>query len=84
MAGFGGPAAEGHAGSRALALIRARRERPRPTVGCPWSAPRNSRRLRALRGLLARLPRGHVAVYADEVDAHLNPKIALDLMGYGQ
>lgn len=70
--------------SRALALIRARRGRPRPTVGCPWSAPRKNRRLGMLRRLLARLPRGHVAVYADEVDIHLNPKIGLDWMGYGQ
>lgn len=70
--------------SRALALIRARRARPRPTVGCPWSARRKNRRLRAIRALLTRLPRGHVAVYADEVDVHLNPKIGLDWMGYGQ
>jgi len=70
--------------SRALALIRARRARPRPIVGCPWSAPRKNRRLRAIRALRARLPRGHVAVYADEVDVHLNPKIGLDWMGYGQ
>jgi transposase len=70
--------------SRALALIRARRARPRPTVGCPWSARRKNRRLHAIRELLATLPRGHVAVYADEVDVHLNPKIGLDWMGYGQ
>lgn len=70
--------------SRALALIRARRARPRPTVGCPWSARRKNRRLRAIRALLAGLPRGHVAVYSDEVDVHLNPKIGLDWMGYGQ
>jgi transposase len=70
--------------SRALALIRARRARPRPTVGCPWSARRKNRRLRGIRDLLARLPRGHAAVYADEVDVHLNPKIGLDWMGYGQ
>ena len=70
--------------SRALALIRARRARPRPTVGCPWSARRKNRRLHAIRELLATLPRRHVAVYADEVDIHLNPKIGLDWMGYGQ
>jgi len=70
--------------SRALALIRARRARPRPTVGCPWSVRRKNRRLRAIRDLRATLPRRHVAVYADEVDVHLNPKIGLDWMGYGQ
>lgn len=70
--------------SRALALIRARRARPRPTVGCPWPVRRKNRRLRVIRDLLATLPRRHVAVYADEVDVHLNPKIGLDWMGYGQ
>jgi len=70
--------------SRALALIHARRARPRPTVACPWSAARKNRRLRAIRHRRATLPRGHVLVYADEVDVHLNPKIGLDWMGYGQ
>jgi transposase len=70
--------------SRALARIRARRGRPRPTVGCPWSKGRKTRRLNALRRLVEALPRGEVAVYEDEVDVHLNPKIGLDWMGYGQ
>jgi transposase len=70
--------------SRALARIRARRGRPRPTVGCPWSAGAKTRRLNALRRLVASLPRREVAVYEDEVDIHLNPKIGLDWMGYGQ
>jgi transposase len=34
--------------------------------------------------VLATLPRGEVAVYEDEVDVHLNPKIGLDWMGRGQ
>jgi transposase len=70
--------------SRALALVKARRGRPRPTVGCPWSKAAKTRRLNALRRLLATLPRGHVAVYEDEVDIHLNPKIGLDWMMRGQ
>jgi putative transposase len=70
--------------SRALALIRARRGRPRPTVGCPWSKGAKTRRLNALRRLVEALPRREVAVYEDEVDIHLNPKIGLDWMGYGQ
>ncbi len=37
-----------------------------------------------LRRLVESLPRGHVAVYEDEVDIHLNPKIGLDWMGHGQ
>ncbi len=70
--------------SRALALVQARRGRPRPTVHCPWAKAAKTRRLNALRSLLATLPRRHVVVYADEVDIHLNPKIGLDWMGRGQ
>ncbi len=70
--------------SRALALIQARRGRPRPTVRCPWSKAAKTRRLNALRRLLESLPRGHVAVYEDEVDIHLNPKIGWDWMVRGQ
>jgi transposase len=70
--------------SRALAQIRARRGRPRPTVGCPWSKSAKTRRLNRLRHLVETLPRREVAVYEDEVDVHLNPKIGLDWMGYGQ
>jgi len=70
--------------SRALALVQARRGRPRPTVGCPWAKAAKTRRLNAIRNLLATLPRRHVAVYEDEVDIHLNPKIGLDGMGRGQ
>jgi transposase len=70
--------------SRALALIGARRGRPRPTVRCPWAPAAKTRRLKALGRLLRSLPAGHVAVYADEVDIHLNPKIGLDWMVPGQ
>jgi transposase len=70
--------------SRALALIRARRGRPRPRVRCPWPKAAQTRRLNQIRALLGALPRGHVAVYEDEVDVHLNPKIGLDWMGLGQ
>ncbi len=70
--------------SRALALIRARRGRPRPTVGCPWPRRRKNRRLNKIRQLLMTLPKDEVALYEDEVDIHLNPKIGYDWMGYGQ
>jgi transposase len=70
--------------SRALALIQARRGRPRPRVRCPWSPAAQTRRLNQIHTLLQTLPRGHVAVYEDEVDVHLNPKIGLDWMGLGQ
>jgi transposase len=70
--------------SRALALIKARRGRPRQRVGCPWLPAAKTRRLNRLRMLLATLPRGERAFYEDEVDIHLNPKIGLDWMIRGQ
>jgi transposase len=70
--------------SRALRAIGARRGRPRPVVRCPWSPAAKNKRIRVLRHLLAHLPLGEVAVYQDEVDIHLNPKIGLDWMNRGQ
>jgi transposase len=70
--------------SRALARIRARRGRPRPTVGCPWPKGRKARRLVQIRRLIAGLPADEVAVYQDEVDIHLKAKIGYDWMGRGQ
>jgi transposase len=70
--------------SRALALIKARRGKPRPRVKCPWDPAVKTRRLNRIAHLVASLPRNEVAVYEDEVDIHLNPKIGLDWMGLGQ
>ena len=70
--------------SRALALIQARRGKPRPRVECPWHPAAKTRRLNQIGRLVASLPRKEVAVYEDEVDIHLNPKIGLDWMGLGQ
>jgi transposase len=70
--------------SRALGQIKARRGRPKQTVGCPWPKAKKTRRLNRLQQLLATLPRRHGAFYEDEVDVHLNPKVGLDWMGCGQ
>jgi len=70
--------------SRALQLIGARLGRPKPTVGCPWSKSAKTRRLNAIRKLVDTLPDDEVAVYEDEVDIHLNPKIGPDWMNRGQ
>lgn len=70
--------------SRALKTIGARRGRPKPTVECPWSKRARNRRLREIEDLLRNLPPDEVAVYEDEVDIHLNPKIGLDWMVRGQ
>jgi transposase len=70
--------------SRALAVIKARRGRPKPTVGCPWSKWAKTRRLNQLQKLIETLPRRERLFYEDEVDIHLNPKIGLDWMVSGQ
>lgn len=70
--------------SRALKSIRARRGNPRPVVRCPWSKQARTRRINAIRKVVKNLPAAHVAVYEDEVDIHLNPKIGLDWMVCGQ
>lgn len=66
--------------SRMLAQLGARKGRPRATVACPWPAERRKRRLREIKKVLDELPEDEVAVYEDEVDIHLNPKIGPDWM----
>jgi len=70
--------------SRALRLIGARRGRPKPTVACPWPEAKKQRCLQQLQTLVAELPANEVAVYEDEIDIHLNPKIGQDWMLRGQ
>jgi transposase len=53
-------------------------------VRCPLSARHKRRRLRAISDMLVNLPPDEVAVYEDEADVHLNPKIGLDWMARGQ
>jgi transposase len=69
--------------SRGLKKIGSRLGRPRPTVGCPWSKRAKQARLRALERLVESLLPGEAAVYLDEVDIHLNPKIGPDWMNKG-
>jgi len=70
--------------SRCLQSIDARRGRPRPVLRCPWSKSRQKSRLRRIRRLIESLPKNEAALYADEVDIHLNPKIGYDWMLIGQ
>ena len=70
--------------SRLLRRHRVRLGRPKPIVGCPWDPARRDRRLRRIRRLVRDLGPDEVAVYVDEVDIHLNPKIGLDWMLPGQ
>lgn len=70
--------------ARMLRDLGARWGMARPTVLCPWSKRRKSRRLRAIRKVIENLPRREVAFFEDEVDIHLNPKIGRDWMLRGQ
>lgn len=70
--------------SRCLKAIGARLGRPRPMVGCPWPKARRNRHARRIRRLVEQLPPDEVALYADEVDIHLNPKLGADWMLPGQ
>ena len=70
--------------SRLLHRLGIRRGMPKPTVGCPWSPRARQRRLRLIRCLIERLPLDEAAVWQDEVDIHLNPKIGPDYMLPGQ
>lgn len=70
--------------SRLLARHGARRGRPKPTVACPWSKHKKTRRLNAIRRLREQLSPDEVLLYVDEVDIHLNPKIGDDWMLRGQ
>lgn len=70
--------------SVALKRIGARRGRPKPTVACPWSKRAKNKRLREIQELVDHIRSDEVAVYEDEIDIHLNPKIGLDWMVRGQ
>jgi transposase len=70
--------------SRLLRSLGARLGRPRPILHCPWKKGRKTRQLRRIDRIVNNLSKHEVAVYADEVDIHLNPKIGFDWMLPGQ
>jgi|ERR1700683_49928 putative transposase len=56
--------------------------RPRPVLG--RSDPERARKMRDIQELLAKMPLDEAAVFQDEVDVHLNPKIGSCWMPRGQ
>lgn len=67
--------------SRALKRIGARLGRPKPTVGhLGWCKSAKNRRLSMIRRLTDTLPPNHAAVWEDEADIDLNPRIGPDWM----
>ena len=65
---------------RMLRALGARWGEPRPVVACPWPKRAKAQRIAQIRRFLRRLPPDQVAVYQDEVEVHLNPKIGRDWM----
>lgn len=64
--------------SRLLGRLGVGLRRPKPIVKCPWKQARRRRRLRQIERLVMHLPADEVALYVDEVDIHLNPKLGPD------
>lgn len=69
---------------RVLARVGARWNRPCPVVSCPWPEDKRKKRLQEIQVMLANLPRREIALFEDEVDIHLNPKIGFDWMMRGE
>jgi transposase len=65
---------------RLLRRLGVRRGMPKPTVGCPWGRRAKAARIRMIRRLVRLLPADQAAVWEDEVDIHLNPRIGPDWM----
>jgi transposase len=65
---------------RVLKTLRARRGRAKPLGPCPWSRARKNRRMTLIHRLIESLPPDQVAVWEDEADIDLNPKIGSDWM----
>ena len=63
---------------RVLKTLRARRGRAKPLGPCPWSKARKNRRMAMIHRLIESLPPDQVAVWEDEADVDLNPKIGVD------
>jgi transposase len=65
---------------RVLKRLGARRGRPKPDAPCPWSESARKQRVAAIRALIDSLPATEAAVWEDEADVDLNPRIGFDWM----
>ena len=65
---------------RVLRRLKVRRGRPKPTAPCPWGRAARERRVAAIRALLAALPPTEAAVWEDEADVDLNPRVGFDML----
>ena len=65
---------------RLLKRLKVRRGRPKPTAPCPWPTRRRKAVISRIKTLIDTLPQDQVAVWEDEADIDLNPRIGLDYM----
>jgi transposase len=65
---------------RLLKELKVRRGRPKPTAPCPWPTRRRKAVISRIKTLIDTLPKDQVAVWEDEADIDLNPRIGLDYM----
>ena len=63
---------------RLLKRLKVRRGRPKPTAPCPWSERARKLRIASIHALIDGLPPGEAAVWEDEADVDLNPRIGFD------
>jgi transposase len=69
--------------SRLLKRLKVGRKRPKPLAPCPWSARARTRRMQQIHRLIDRLRADEAAVWEDETDIDLNPRIGPDWMPPG-
>jgi transposase len=65
---------------RVLKKLKARRGRPKPEAPCPWSEAARKKRMEMIHALVGSLPANQAALWEDEADIDLNPRIGLDWM----
>jgi transposase len=82
---YTGTAVSATAVGRVPARLGARRGPAKPVPPpCPWGEARERRRLAMIRGLVESLPPDEAAVWEDEVDVDLNPRVGADWTLPGQ
>lgn len=65
---------------RLLKRLKVRHGRPKPTAPCPWSESARKTRVAAIRSLIDSLLPTEAAVWEDEADVDLNPRVGFDYM----
>jgi transposase len=65
---------------RLLRALGVRRGRPKPLAPCPWPGRRRKAVICAIKTLIDTLPADEAAVWEDEADIDLNPRIGSDYM----